>query len=197
MGGSGKATTTVTQAPSPVTATAAPVEYVTGNKAHAASSLSFTAREIEAFGNYTGAMYKTVNPRLRAGKSVSSDDKEDLAIMDKAFAKASLSQAVTVYRGLAPEIASKLTVGSSFKDGGFTSTSTDKDIGRMYTNIGGGGSALMEIRVPKGAKAISVKSASQFTKENEILLNRGSSFRVVGEKAATRLRPRTLIVEMV
>ncbi len=154
--------------------------------AHGNASVEMTPREVEAMQNYSGAMYKGLNERLRAGKGASRGDAADLKEMDKAFARASTVEPMTVYRGIGPEFAKQLKPGVSFTDGGFTSTTSSRDIAEGYSTFGGSGGAVMEVRVPKGAKAISLKDTSAFggktsvaKSEEEILLNRGGKYRVV------------------
>lgn len=80
------------------------------------------------------------------------------------------------YRGLASEyfndIKDKLKVGDFLEDNGFVSTSTDEDVAGKF------GSYIMEVLIPKGSPAISVKSISGIAKENEVLLKSGARFEV-------------------
>lgn len=153
---------------------------------HEAAKVDMSPREIDAMKAYSGSMYRDLNSRLRAGKNASREDAADLKQMDKVFERASTKEPITVFRGVGPEMAAKLKAGASFTDGGFSSGTASRDIAEAYSSFGGDGGALMEIRVPKGAKAVSLKETSAFggsssktRSEEEILLNRGSNFRVV------------------
>lgn len=168
--------------------------HVTGSKAHEAAKTQMDARETEAVKNYTGAMFRDVNPALRSGKPIPKKDRRDVDHMDAVFAKSSTKEPMTVYRGVSPDVAAKMQKGSSFKDGAFVSTTSDKSTAQSFAR---GGGAVMEVRVPKGSKAVSVRDVSQFGKsEQEILLNRGGNYRVVDVKKATRTRPQTIVVEL-
>lgn len=153
---------------------------------HSASSVEMSPREVEAMKNYSGAMYQDLNSRLRKGKGASKGDAEDLKQMDKVFERASTKEPINVYRGVSPEMVAKLKPGATFTDGGFSSTTASRDIAEGYSSFGGPGGAVMEIKVPKGSKAVSLKDTSSFggsssstRSEEEILLNRGGKFKVV------------------
>ena len=66
----------------------------------------------------------------------------------------------------------KSRIGSVVKDHGFTSTSMLKDAW--------GGDVKYEINIPKGTNCAYVAHMSQHHSEMELLLNRGSSFRITG-----------------
>lgn len=161
--------------------------------AHAAATISLSAREVEAMQNYTGGMFQTLNPRLRAGKAASREDKADLQSMDAAFARAATKEPIVAYRGVSGDFAAKLKPGVTYTDGGFTSVSSDPKAADNF--VRGDGSALLEVRVPKGSKAVSVKAFSQFKGEEEIVLNRGGNYRVVDRINGDWKTPARIIVE--
>ena len=66
----------------------------------------------------------------------------------------------------------KSRIGSVVKDHGFTSTSMLKDAW--------GGDVRYEINIPKGTNCAYVAHMSQHHSEMELLLNRGTSFRITG-----------------
>lgn len=175
-----------------------------GKAAHKAASVDLDSNQVDAIKEYTGNMYLTVNPKLRAGKPVSKADAKELKLIDDAFAKAKTTEDIEVYRGISGDAMKHyqhLKPGDSFKDSAFVSTSTDKDTADNFSR--GDGKAIMQVRVPKGSKAISVDSLSVFKKggnvtrsENEILLDRNSSFKVVSIKPGKHGGPATIIVEM-
>lgn len=177
-------------------AAAAAARKAANDTAHKATTAALDARQKEAMLNYTGAMFRDLNPRLRAGKGPAPADKADLTSMDAAFAKASTSEAVTLYRGVQGDFAAKLKVGSSFQDGGFTSASSDKGAADVFARSSR--DAVLEIRVPKGSKAISVRELSQFGKsEQEVVLNRGGTFKVVQRTEAQGDNPAQIVLEYV
>lgn len=169
-----------------------------GPAAQKAAKVNLSARESEAMLGYTGAMFRTLNPRLRAGKGPLAEDKTDLKHMDAAFAKASTAEDMVVYRGVTGDFFQKLTVGSEFVDGGFVSTTSDLKAARNFLRGDRSENVLMEIKVPKGSKAISLGDIGAFAKtEQEILLNRGGKFRVIEQQKATRTRPAKVVMEYV
>jgi hypothetical protein len=167
---------------------------------HDAAKVDISSREKEALQNYTGAMYRDMNPKLRAGKAVSKEDKEDLAHLDAVFSKAKTTEPMTVFRGIGSDFADTLTKGGSFSEGAFMSTSSDKKTASVFTGSGRD-RTIMEINVPTGSSAISANDFSQFGSkggkgENEIILNRGQKYKVVDIKEATRTMPRRVLVEL-
>ena len=108
-------------------------------------------------------------------------EKEDLAqehideltsVMEKAETKANMK----TYRGLSSDyfysIKDKLKVGDVLEDKGFVSTSTDEEVTGRFGNW------TMEILIPKGSRATSVKHLSGVEDEDEVLLDAGSKFEV-------------------
>lgn len=167
---------------------------VSASKTHSAVNSEMNDRQKEAFDNYAGSMFRDVNPRLRQGKPPSREDKKDVEEMDKVFASSSSSADVVVYRGVSSEAVEKMVPGSTFVDGGFVSTSSSKQTASNFAR--GDGSAVMEIRVPKGSKAVSLINNGAFSKaEKEVLLNRGGKFKVVSFKKGNRFKPGNLVVE--
>jgi len=175
-----------------------------GKAAHkAATPQGLDDAQKQAIKEYTGSMYLSVNPALRKGKPVPAEDRKEMKLVDEAFSKAKTTEPLEVYRGIGPSDAdmfANLKVGEIFQDKGFVSTSTDKDTADNFSR--GETPTMMQIQVPKGSKAISVDSMSVFQKgghakrsENEILLNRGGSFKVLSIKPAKRGQPRIITVE--
>jgi len=171
-----------------------------GKSAHKSATVELTPEQTQAIKEYTGSMYLTVNPLLRAGKPVAKADMKEMKLIDQAFDKAKTTEPIEVYRGVGGARYANLKPGDSFKDEGFVSTSTDKDTADVFTR--GDDQAIMQIQVPKGSKAISVDAFSVFKKggaavrsENEILLNRGGHYKVVSVKPAKGRQPKIITVE--
>src|SRR5882672_584549 len=102
----------------------------TGKAAHKAASADLNPEQVQALKEYTGAMYLSVNPRLRAGKPVPREDRKEMKLVDEAFSKARTKEPIEVYRGIGrtdQDIFANIKIGESFNDGGFVSTSTDKN----------------------------------------------------------------------
>jgi hypothetical protein len=175
-----------------------------GKAAHKAATADLTPQQTQAIKEYTGSMYRTVNPKLRDGKPVSKADMKDVKLMDQAFDGAKTKEPIEVYRGLGEtdrDLFANIKVGQSFMDHGFVSTSTDKDTAFNFAR--GDTPTVMRVQVPTGSKAISVDALSAFKKsgyvtrsENEILLNRGGSYKVVSITPGKGKRvPRVITVE--
>ena len=96
------------------------------------------------------------------------------------------------YRGLAPDlitkIKDKLEPGNEFKDDGFISSSTKVSTAKNFSK----GGYVMEIHIPKGSRATSVKNISSHWEENEVLIDRGSNFFI----KAVDHDNKTLVVEL-
>lgn len=148
--------------------------------------------ETGAISDYTGVYFNRVNKHMRGLKYKGEDATEDtLKIVDSlkgVFDKASFPESVTTYRGLSENIFDSMFPdignGTSFvMDKSFISTSLSKDIGKDYVRSGG---VMIEIRVPKGAKALSFGSLSKYDNEFEVVLAPSSEFLVV-EKTAGKM----------
>lgn len=84
-----------------------------------------------------------------------------------------------VYRGVPDSVLGDIDnlIGGTFQDNGFVSTTLDKETPGIF------GKTVMKIRVPKGAKGAFIdtigKRAGGDKPENELLLPRGSKFRII------------------
>lgn len=142
---------------------------------------------------FTSTVYVPVNTFLRTGevenygKDNALDKKEiqaKISELDKIFKNVELDEPATVFRGLGEEtfalMKNDLVEGAEFSMTGFTSTSHDQKV--VDTFARGKHTATMEIRLPKGAKALALENHSNFKAEKEVLLNRDTKFRVVSTK---------------
>lgn len=169
----------------------------TGKSAHVAAPIGqITAREKEAMGNYAGAMFKDLNARLRSGKPPARADASDLKAMDAVMSRAKTTKPMTVHRGVTGDWIDKLTPGATYTDGGFVSTTSDPGVVGVFSF--GSKKATLEIHVPAGSKAVSMVDQTKYGhKEQEILLNRGSKFKVIGRKPGKNGKPDSIQVELV
>jgi hypothetical protein len=130
---------------------------------------------------YTSSGHDVVNRKLRKGsyaKSIhasewrESEVKDLTTRLDDAFDKApTVPHNMVVYRGVDEEAFAGLQKGDSFVDKGFVSTSIDRSEARTGMQV--------EIRVPKGTKGIYVEQVSAVPSELEMILNRGTKFKVL------------------
>ena len=111
--------------------------------------------------------------------------------MDTVLATSTLTHPLTTYRGLYDRPPG-LVVGAEFVDAGYGSTSTDRDyVQRVFSDTGyyraieGDTPILMEIAVPAGTHAVEFQSSPDpdaYANEGEILLDRGTRYRVLREE---------------
>lgn len=183
---------------------AAATKPAKGKTAHkAATPEGLDEAHKQAIKEYTGSMYLSVNQALRKGKPIPAEDRKEMKLVDEAFSKAKTTEPLEVYRGIGPtdaDMFANLKVGDSYQDKGFVSTSTDVDTADNFSR--GENPTILHVQVPKGSKAISVDSMSVFKQgghaarsENEILLNRGASYKVLSIKPGKRGQPRVVTVE--
>lgn len=96
------------------------------------------------------------------------------------------------YRGLAPDLISKikdiLEPGNEFTDDGFASSSTNIQTAVSFSK----GGYVMEIHIPEGSRAASVKHLSNHAGENEVLIDKGSDFFI----KEVNHKDRTIVVEL-
>jgi hypothetical protein len=140
-------------------------------------SLITREKAYEVVNYYTGRGYNDINRHLRdtdAGVN-DADIEEKIDAMDAAFFRAPMSsEDRTVYRGVSPNIGRELLAGETFKDKGYTSTTTDMSVTEDFTSYSDGSKYVMEITIPSGTQFIEVEESS----EKEIILNKGSRFSI-------------------
>ena len=143
---------------------------------------------------YTGSTYTQMNNYLRKNKFGKGENpyiEKLIRDCERGIAKQKLPESVMVWRKSSAQLLEKLgltyagdpeafvketqrRVGSTVKDKGFTSTSTK-------TNRWSG-SVHYEIKIPKGASAAYVNQISEHEGEMEIIINRGTIYRVTGAR---------------
>lgn len=144
---------------------------------------------------YSGnGLYGPINNGLREGGEVLGAGKvgyvspqvaAHIAALDRGIAQSPAPRRMLVYRGVNGEVSARsgrkavqdLKAGDTWIEHGFMSTSASERIGREYAkgfNVREGGE--LHITVPQGFPAAPIPS--QFSSEQEILLPRGTKFRV-------------------
>lgn len=165
---------------------------------------------------YCGPYSDDVNNFLRTGKTLEPEtdfisaeaeynsiprlDKDEVLdyvdAMDKVIAQSSTPREMALYRGIGGDGYSKfagLKVGDEYTDKGFVSTTPNPEQlwEFMPANNRGAKGAVLEITVPKGTPALSIKKyfkgvsesyapSQAIQDENEHILARGLKFRVTG-----------------
>lgn len=159
-----------------------------------ASKLDLTKEERSSLYSYTGSAYNSINSYLRRQiQDVDYSTKEKIKNIDSAFSKSSVKKSFVTYRGMnltgeLKDLWFNSKPGDTIGDKGFVSTTTNP-------NKSFSGNIKLEIVVPKGSKAISVKSLSMFEHEDEILLNRGGKFKVIkNERSGNRRKIKVVYI---
>ena len=129
---------------------------------------------------YGGGHFRDINKSLRNEQELTGLNKEIVDNLDSIFNRSKLNHETTVYKGVDPKTMEALKSQPSFVDKAFVSTSSDFDTAKGFS--WGNGSGVLEIEIPKGAKAFSTIEHGSSSYENESLLNRNSSFKVTGNK---------------
>ena len=133
----------------------------------------YSSSSLGALRDYTGTGYVDSNNGLRTGKAPTAADKN----IDKAIASQTIDRKVVVYRGATKDFPT-LSEGDSFKDDAFMSVSASEDVGLSFARGGvGERRVLMKMNLPKGSNAAFIGSG-----ESELILGRGTSFKVTSVK---------------
>ena len=159
-------------------------------------------------------IWLATNDRLRTNKTESrledeygvelSDVEEVVNAFDEEIDKVpGLPKNTLLYRGTRGSLAEKffsLEVGEEHTDLGFGSTSLEYDTAEMFATVtGGDNGVILEIEAPSGTKAISLAAyfGDEVDSESEIVLARGTTFRVLSKTEATDGKLRTMRVAIV
>ena len=133
-----------------------------------------TLAEHQAVNVYTGSEYKSINNALRHDND-QGHYTETVSELTTWLDKASLPEDVTLFRKVGGEYAkilkSIVCKGAVFRDRGFMSTSPNPGVWH--------GDLKMEILAKKGAKVAAVSHHSQHKHEDEVLVQRGYSMKVI------------------
>lgn len=168
---------------------------------------AMTDAQDRSIGHYT--TYVGINDALRGNRKYETsftgvEGIDPIAEIDGLFAHpdAVLKEPVTVYRAWRGTGPSKKEVGSTFRDKGFTSTALHR--GEIYDFFGEGRSrgTEVEIRVPAGTRALYLGTKpdgkSWFANSSELLINRGTRYRVLEtDKNVNAGRARRVVLEVV
>jgi hypothetical protein len=138
--------------------------------------------ERKALDLYTGDGFERINNTLRQQGGVGAGIKGSVNSLDSAIAKNTLAQDTFVYRGVSKKVLAGAKPGAVITDKGYPSTSLDFSAAAHFAGIAEGGGVVTRIRVPKGRKAGAVDGLNKkYPDENEVLLPRGTRFKVVGK----------------
>lgn len=161
-------------------------------------SRGFSTAEAEAFKDYQGTWYHDINGPLRSGAPLEPRAQEIASTLDSAISKSAIDAETVVFRGLY-ERPSGLESAAEFVDNGFSSTSLNEDfVRRIFAE--GEDAFVMRITLPRGTNAVRLdtsRNLPDFFQEDEILLGRGSRFRVLSETKGAPGEPTVLEVELI
>lgn len=154
-----------------------------------------------ALQNYTGGSYDAVNGSLRGKREMTPATEKQISSMTNALKAGASKEDMLLVRGVEPtqtmlkalglgggpafndgfleKLQSK--VGTSFVDQGFGSSSfqhADSETGRA--GFVASGKLNMRILAPKGTQMMNIHQGSNYSSENEILLQRGTAYTIAG-----------------
>ena len=160
-------------------------------------SVELSKTEKRHISDYSGNMYADVNSCLRNYDAIMMNSDEDdplyghtgmsvqelvdfADVISTALKKFKTPKPIVTYRGIGSnyinDIEDDLTIGNKLYDYGFASTSSDKAIAKKFMEDDG---YLMEVHIPKGSRAASIDSLSNFSGvENEVLIDRNACFTI-------------------
>ncbi len=159
-----------------------PSMYGTG----ATLNSELTDDEKASLKDYTGEGYIPINSSLRGKGLNHPDNKKNITNLDSAIKKSRFDKSVSylLYRGIGKnrkdEISSqigtnlddKTAVGRVYTDSGYVSTSLQTSTANRF------GNHLLTIKTKPGANGIDLAGGSSNALEKEVLLPRGSKFRI-------------------
>ena len=156
--------------------------------------------QVAAIKSYTGGDYYPIQQELRGLAAPTGHYDATIRELDGVLAQASFDGG-TVYRGLgataSQALAGQIGKGSVITDKSFVSTTSAEAIARTAWKRGFAAESrsniVMQIKVPAGAHAAEISGISGLRGEAEVLLPRGSQFRVTSWSP----RSRRLGVELV
>lgn len=180
-------------------------EALTGEAIHYECSLEdhakLSAKEKKHIMDYSGQMYQDVNECLRNYDSIMMSieydeeaDEDPLVgysgmtvselvdyadVISGALKKHRTPKPIITYRGITEDFFNdrdiNLEVGTELWDFGFASTSSDIEVAERFRGDG----YIMEVHIPKGSRAASIDSLSNFAgDEKEVLVDRGACFTI-------------------
>jgi hypothetical protein len=155
-----------------------------------AEAAPLSKEQASALHNYQHDGYRDINGVLRGSgeaRSLSENAKRivrgRVAALDAAIAAAPpLTEEATVYRGMTLRAGFVPEVGATFTDRGFVSTSMAERVASGFREEAPH-TAVVEIHLPVGTKALRVEAASKrsnanMRNEKEVLVHRGATFEV-------------------
>jgi RTX toxin RtxA len=177
------------------------VEYAAVERAVKTLACQFEAElsqeEASALRSYSRNVHKPVNAFLRGLDDDRIVAESWIPLLDAALAKAQAASCeLRLYRSFVskPFFFRSLQRGRQFVDEGYCSTSTSRDLARTFG--GGAYEVRLEILVPEGALIAPLGDLADNPYEMEVLLPRGSRFKVERDRRSLIRRERELQVSL-
>ena len=155
---------------------------------------SLSEQEAEEVIDYTRhkGSFEEINSSLRSN-SVGPETQEKIEILDKIIGYNQILEDQEYYRGVPiplgltlKEFLNNLDSGSitEIEELGFSSTSTDEEMGSIFANKYFGGGVVLRIKAKAGQSAYYVPKflAGVIANENEVILPRGIKYRIVSHE---------------
>lgn len=138
-----------------------------------------TSSEIAGLRAYSSNGYRSINSTLRGKPTVGAQPdyvETHTKRIDSAMAKSSITQEATIWRGVRidpSKIPAHFKEGDTYMDKGFMSFSKSEAFAR-----GWGYGAVLKLTVSPGHRAIDMKGKTLHEHEQEVLIPRGSQFKI-------------------
>lgn len=157
---------------------------------------NLTLKEKEAIRRYTGPNFKSINNchREPVGCTTKQFVLENTKELDTALSKVQMPSNTVSFRGMRSNRFKELAQGAEFEDLGYVSTTLSRKgadkfmAGATSLNVTGKEMVLMKIRVPKGFPAGYVNEISASKNEFELILMRGTRFKIRSNKVISGVR---------
>ena len=161
-----------------------------GLDAHKAIEFSKPLNDKEklALYSYSGNNYTRINKQLRGLEEKSSYVQEIIGRLDSVMKKSRTTEDMIAYRGISSSIFKSTEIGTEIIDEGFGSTTTKLSIAKRFAessayqqskNNPDSSALIMEIRIPKGSRAVSMRKFTTYKTEDEILIDKKAKYKIV------------------
>ena len=146
---------------------------------------NLTNKELLAIDNFTDAGSSVFNRAIGNDKEAEMypEDKRDERLLHNVVSNSKMGEDVKVYSGIShsPSFAGiNSKIGEIFETKMYTSASLKKSVAKEFAGFDEyGKEILLEINVPKDAKALYLGDNSHLKNDKELIINRNSSFKVL------------------
>jgi SPP1 gp7 family putative phage head morphogenesis protein len=146
---------------------------------------SLSGNEKRVLDYYTDAGSSVFNKSLATGKEMYPEDIKDEKVLARILNKSKIGKNVTVYSGSSyPDGFAGLNVkaGGEFVIKPYVSASLKKSVAEEFASFSDNVRVLMEIRLPAKSKALYLGRNSVLKDDLELIIQKGTKFRVVSRK---------------